>query len=63
MKELRIQRGHPLEKPVFFCYDKDLILLARFDNLVEASNKTGVHRSILSKYLGTDKVWRNKYVF
>lgn len=62
MKELRIQRGHPLEKPVFV-YNKDLKFLARFENLTQTCKQIRIDHSVLAKYLGTDKVWRNQFIF
>jgi hypothetical protein len=62
MKKLRIERGHPLEKPVYV-YDKDLKFIGRYNSLADTARATGAERNVISGYLGTDKVLRNSYVF
>jgi hypothetical protein len=55
MKKLRIERGHPLEKPVYV-YDKDLKFIGRYNSLADTARATGAERNVISGYLGTDKV-------
>ena len=62
MKEARASYIHPLDRPVYV-YDKDLNLLAYMDSITQAGDKLGIDRNVLASYLGTNKVWRNLYIF